>query len=353
MASVTEIKKLLNKLYETLDFIERQEGKPENLDVSLRELFKVELQEFFMYLAASDGRVSLAERDFMNKLFDVDISTQNYVKLIDEHDIYSEEFEERLPITLSLTTGFDKKMQFAAALANDSVDMITPLFLRFYVEVGKMFVGLDGVEENEKRDLKIYLNNIVEGVKKELQVKQKNEDNEEATVIGGKKKGKNSTNAGSGRKYMPSIYKVGVDIPEGEYKVYPTGDNLAYFAICTDANCDDIIRNDNFYGQAYINVTRGQFLDLTRCYAVSVDEAPLYDASNGVYEPGEYKVGIEIPAGEYRLRAFSDTSGYYAIELPQYDGDREILSNDNFSNAAYVSVKNGQILALTRCQLFI
>lgn len=351
MVDVNGIKKLLDKLYNTLDFIERQEGRPEDLDISLRDLFKVELEEFFMYLSASDGRISTSERDFMNELFDMNISTQNYVKIIDEQNIYSEEFEERLPITLRLTTAFDKKMQIVAALSNDSVDAITPLLLKFYIEIGKIFVGLDGIKENEARDLKIYLNNIVEGVKKELETKPKNDEG--AAVIGGKKKAKASMGESNGHKYMPSIYKVGVDIPEGEYKVYPVGDDLAYFAICRDANCDDIIRNDNFYGQSYINVSRGQFLDLTRCYAIPANEAPLYDASSGVYEPGEYKVGIEIPAGEYRVRAFSDTSGYYAIEVPQYDGDREILSNDNFSNAAYVSIKNGQILSLTRCRLFV
>lgn len=356
MADLAEIKGVLNKLYQTLDLIEEHGGKPKNIDIKLRDVFKVELQQFFMYLSASDGRISIAERNFMNGLFDTEISASDYVKVIEENNIYSEEFEEKLPLTLQLATMFDKKMQIAAALTNNSINAVTPWFLKFYIEAGKAFIELDGIKEEEAQNLKIYLNNIMDGVKGKLDNQESaKDDGEGAATINVKKKGKNSSTTGmaSVQKYMPSIYKVGVDIPAGEYKVYPVGENMAYFAICKDANCDNIVRNENFYGQMYINISRGQFLELTRCYAVLANEAPLYDASNGVYEPGEYKVGIEIPEGEYRLRAFSDTSGYYAIEKPQYDGDREILSNDNFPNAAYVSVKNGQILSLTRCRIFV
>ncbi len=66
--------------------------------------------------------------------------------------------------------------------------------------------------------------------------------------------------------YTEGMYKVGVDIPAGEYIAYPiSNDYQGYFCISSDANQKDIITNDNFGGQRYLSITSGQYLELTQC----------------------------------------------------------------------------------------
>ncbi len=67
--------------------------------------------------------------------------------------------------------------------------------------------------------------------------------------------------------YDEGMYKVGTDIPAGEYIAYPHYGEHAYFCISTDANQDDIVANDNFISQRYFTVSNGQYLELESCSA--------------------------------------------------------------------------------------
>ncbi len=352
MADYTAIKQSLHKIYDLLDTVERVRGKLPGIDASLRDVFRTELHSYLLYLSATDGKVTAKESELMNYLFDMYITSQQYVAFINENDIYSTDFEQKIPVIFQILQDFDEKVATISSVSGDNVDPILPIVFKFYTEIGMAFITCDGTEQEELDEAKKYLDSVLDKLMWRL---EKNDVSKlgDATVIGGKKGASNSSPVGSilrKKQYGPSIYKVGVDIPEGEYKVYPEG-GRGYFSICTDANCENIIRNENFSGQMYININYGQFLELVRCYAVPVFEAAMYNASNGIYSDGEYKVGSEIPAGEYRIVAGVGQRGYYAIEEPKYNGDREIISNNNFTNAAYVLVQEGQILKLTRCSI--
>lgn len=67
--------------------------------------------------------------------------------------------------------------------------------------------------------------------------------------------------------YSDGMYKVGADIPAGEYIAQADFSKTAYFCISTDANQDDIVANDNFTAQKYFTVSNGQYLELKRCSA--------------------------------------------------------------------------------------
>lgn len=146
--------------------------------------------------------------------------------------------------------------------------------------------------------------------------------------------------------YPAGIHKVGVDIPAGEYVVLTTGSS-GYFGVCADANCNDILFNDNFSYNSIITIKDGEYLELTRCVAIPVME---FYATQTIPTnvPGVMlKVGVDIPAGEYKIIATNGSKGYYCI----YSDSRHsnIVSNNNFENSAYVSVQDGQYLELTRC----
>lgn len=362
MATIYDIKRYLTALGEVLDTVEDRINMPDELSgVSLKELFNIELHSYFMYLAAADGKITSSERDFMNTLFSKNMSIQDYVKFVNDNNIYSTDFEDRLPITLRLVVAFDAKMQILSAITGKSIEPFCPKLMQFYLEAGKAFIACDGdVNPQEIEDLKTYVGKVADSLSNLLGSSSKSDDseNDEAVgFIGGKKGGASNriselsqpTRRSMGKNiYGESIYKVGTDIPAGKYKLF-VDMGRAYYAVCNDANCDDIVANDNFYGQAYIEIHNGQFLELKRCSAIPLDEAAMFDGT--IYTSGEYIVGEEIPAGEYRLQADDGARGYYALETFASDGSRDIDTNNNFTNTAYIQARNGQILVLRRCTL--
>ena len=143
-------------------------------------------------------------------------------------------------------------------------------------------------------------------------------------------------------KYNPDFYKVGTDIPSGEYILFAK-DGYGYFCVSPDSNQDDITFNENFDYNSFITINDGEYLELYSCYAIPVEENPEIDLSG----PGMFRVGIDIPAGEYKLAA-TDDCGYYCIYPDSRQDD--IISNDIFENQNYVTVSNGQYLVLSGCK---
>ena len=66
--------------------------------------------------------------------------------------------------------------------------------------------------------------------------------------------------------YDPGQYKVGVDIPAGEYVLLAT-DGSGYFSVTSDANGNDIVFNDNFDVSSIVTVLAGEYITLKRCAA--------------------------------------------------------------------------------------
>ena len=152
------------------------------------------------------------------------------------------------------------------------------------------------------------------------------------------------------QRWTEGQYKVGVDIQSGVYMAFATGSS-GYYCISSDANGDDIIANDNFSNNDFLEVEDGQYLELSRAYAVRLEDAPVLGPVNGVLEEGMYKVGLHIPAGEYKIRTTGSSSGYYAL-VSDTNGD-DIISNDNFDGERYINIKDGQYLKLNRCELIV
>lgn len=145
--------------------------------------------------------------------------------------------------------------------------------------------------------------------------------------------------------YMPGMYKVGVDLPAGEYCFVASGGN-GYACVSEDSNQDDILENEMFEHTWFVTVSDGQYLKASRCGFVVAADVVLNIEPDGSFEEGMYRVGIDIPAGEYKLT--STDGGYYCIyknSVPPFD----IISNDLFDGSSYVTVKNGQYLMTSRC----
>lgn len=143
-------------------------------------------------------------------------------------------------------------------------------------------------------------------------------------------------------QYSAGVYKVGVDIPAGEYVVFASG-GMGYFCVSSDSNQNDILFNDNFDYNSIISINDGEYLDLSRAYAISIEESPDVE----IDATGMFKVGTHIPAGEYKLES-TDGLGYYCIYPDSRQDD--IIANDNFEGQNYVTVSDGQYLVLSRCK---
>ena len=148
--------------------------------------------------------------------------------------------------------------------------------------------------------------------------------------------------------YKASTYKVGADIPAGEYYIKCTSTYMAYFAISSDSSDNSIIENENFYGHHFVTLENGQYFTITRSQCTAVKNITLKVDLTDI-EAGMYRVGTDIPAGEYKVVNVSTSSAYFAV----YDNSkatRKIRKNDNFEGSEYITVYSGEYLYLKNCK---
>lgn len=156
--------------------------------------------------------------------------------------------------------------------------------------------------------------------------------------------------------YKSGMYKVGDTMPAGEYLLLANDEwsNSGYYEVTSDTTgeLDSIIVNDNFDNRGFVQVEEGTYINLQRCVAIPVDEVPPYEAENGYYPEGTYRVGIDIPAGEYTLSPIdSDISGYYELREDASGDWDKIISNKNFDGEFFLTIKDGQYFTLSLAEI--
>jgi len=144
-------------------------------------------------------------------------------------------------------------------------------------------------------------------------------------------------------------YKVGDDIPDGEYVVFANG--MAYIESASDSTgeLDSIIFNDNLMNDAhaYITLADGEYFKLQSAEMYPVEDAPSVEPEDGVYADGMYKVGEDIPAGEYQIILDSAIDmGYYEVASDSSHQLGSIVTNENVQADTYLTVSDGQYLKL-------
>ena len=150
-------------------------------------------------------------------------------------------------------------------------------------------------------------------------------------------------------QYADGMYKVGTDIPAGEYILCPSA--TAYYQVASDSTgaLESIVSNDNFSGTRYITVSDGQYLTLTSCTAYPASYVSEGKVKNDNLSGGMYKVGVDIDAGEYKVTP--DGNGYYEVDSSSVGTLDVIVANENFSSDVYVTVSDGQYLKLSGATL--
>lgn len=149
----------------------------------------------------------------------------------------------------------------------------------------------------------------------------------------------------------PGTYKVGKEIEAGEYLVL--ADSMTYVEASSDStgSLESIIFNLNLYSDAhsYITLKDGEYFKLQGGTAYPVAEAPSIQPEDGVYRNGMYKVGEDLPAGEYKVQLDESASmgmGYIEVSTNSRHDLGSIVTNDNPQADTYITVKDGQYLTL-------
>lgn len=154
--------------------------------------------------------------------------------------------------------------------------------------------------------------------------------------------------------YKDGMYKVGVDIDPGEYFIV-CSKSSCYFQVSSDSSgsLNSIIANDNISAFTFITVDSGQYLMVEGGEFVKAKDAAVPGAnSNGIYGEGMYRVGIDIPAGEYKITCAEGRSCYVQVSRDSYGTLSSIIVNDNISATHYITVSEGQYLTV-ECGAFI
>lgn len=152
------------------------------------------------------------------------------------------------------------------------------------------------------------------------------------------------------KTYKAGQYKVGKDLPAGEYIAMTKGD--AYIEVAKDSKggLDSILVNDMFVNRSMITVADGQYLKIQNATLYAAADAPKVEFKNGVLESGMYKVGSDIPAGEYKVISEGGDS-YIEMSSSSRHTMGDIQSNDLFQGDKYVSLQTGQYVKFFRAKI--
>ena len=156
-----------------------------------------------------------------------------------------------------------------------------------------------------------------------------------------------------------NMYKVGRDIPAGEYVLY--ADTSQYYGLVEVDNdskqlIEGVVSWNLIYGRAYITVEEGQYLIFEGTVGYSLANDPALDTSSGQLGDGMYKVGKDLPAGQYTVTSVYDEEGWEGyIEISKdskhlVDGS-SVIYMDAFLGSKTITVTDGQYITLADCVL--
>ncbi|TCJ96141.1 hypothetical protein EV694_1692 [Volucribacter psittacicida] len=79
------------------------------------------------------------------------------------------------------------------------------------------------------------------------------------------------------------------------------------------------------------------------------EQSAIKNKMKAVWNEGTYKVGVDIPEGEYKLIEDSNKyGGFYRVYLDSGNKLSSIVTGGAFNNMTYVTVKKGQYLEVSR-----
>lgn len=157
-------------------------------------------------------------------------------------------------------------------------------------------------------------------------------------------------------------YRVGEDVPAGDYLIYAdenmgidTGSHFASggeFEVRESTSADaDLVLYDGVDTFAFVTITDGQYLKLDKCSLYPIDYTNKIDTT----KEGGFRVGVDIPAGEYKVVEDDDDDEVLSYPLisvySSYASMIDLVTCQEVSGSGYIEVQAGQYLVLDDCHI--
>ncbi|MDD6685880.1 MAG: hypothetical protein PUE47_08900 [Lachnospiraceae bacterium] len=145
-----QLKMLAEKFGELVDDVFQNAGA----DAHDGQVAKFELAQFMMYLSASDGKIEWSEVNNISQYLGLNLTPEAVNQLIREGNIYSTEFEQKVPLSFQAVVNADNVLWDNGERETCTADML----LNLYKAVGEELIKADNdVDNNEQQDFNIYI----------------------------------------------------------------------------------------------------------------------------------------------------------------------------------------------------
>ena len=162
-----EIKNLLNQLYNACDAIDNTDIGLKNIGngkTTLRDILKLDIASFTMYLSASSGRVEWQEANYIGEILDMNLNAEAVSQVIKDQNFYSTEFENKIPLSLQIFVKIDQTL---SNMLNGQ--KVSETLVGIFKMIGMDLISCDNnVTQNERNDINIYISNLEKYVQNEL-----------------------------------------------------------------------------------------------------------------------------------------------------------------------------------------
>lgn len=135
-------------------------------------------------------------------------------------------------------------------------------------------------------------------------------------------------------------YKLGEYYPSGEYvAVTNSGEDSGYYNVTIKPN-EIIVTNSSPKYYEVFDTKDGEYITYSECKIYPSDQAPEVEKmADGAYPPGRYKVGVQIPAGEY---VFKGNRAYAEVLANLYEESDSKIGAVLSSKCAIATLEEGQ-----------
>ncbi|SHK08921.1 hypothetical protein SAMN02745248_01757 [Hathewaya proteolytica DSM 3090] len=146
-------------------------------------------------------------------------------------------------------------------------------------------------------------------------------------------------------KFIKGMYKVGKDIPAGEYLL--VNKEEMYFQITSNSSgtLDSIYNNGFAMGQMYITLKKDQYIEVEACEIYEEKTAAKLDSTKKVIPPGMYKVGRDIAAGDYIFSCHGTKVNFRLYKDSQYTKD-SLIKVSSSQDKMFFGLKSAQYIYL-------
>lgn len=149
-----QLKELVDSICDAINTLSANVG----LSAETGKVARMEMGMFMMYLSASDGQISWDEARTISEICELNLSPNDLGKFIRDNNIYSTEFEQKVPVSLQIMVQADNILLELGKDISGSESMIAA-----YKAIGEALIKSDGeVDDNEVNDFKIYINMLEE-----------------------------------------------------------------------------------------------------------------------------------------------------------------------------------------------